>query len=146
MRRRRAPRWSQRVRDQRGAVAVEFVLTFGLVVTLLLMTIDLGRWLTADLVLTMAAREGARRAAVAGGDFPEVRERIAELTGAARLAGDRVDVSIRPMRARYGTTITVELEYPFRPLSPMLLALAGPEVTLHAVAITRSERLAPGDE
>lgn len=138
--------WSRRLRDERGAVAVEFVLTFGLVVTLLLMMIDLGRWLNADLVLTMAAREGARRAAVAGGDFPEVRDRIDELTSAARLAGERLEVTIQPMRARYGTTITVELSYAFRPLSPMLLALAGPEVSLHAVAITRSERLAPGDE
>ncbi|HEX6990224.1 MAG TPA: TadE/TadG family type IV pilus assembly protein [Bacillota bacterium] len=134
------------LQDQRGAVAVEFALTFGLVVTLLLVTLDLGRWLNAELVLTMAAREGARRAAVMGGDYPEVRDRIAELAAAARLADERLEVRIEPMRARYGTTITVELEFPFRPLSPMLLALVGPEVTLRAAAITRSERLAPGDE
>ncbi|REJ38401.1 MAG: pilus assembly protein TadE [Bacillota bacterium] len=132
--------------DRRGAVAVEFALTFGLLVTLLLVTVDLGRWLNADLVLTMAAREGARRAAVAGGDFPEVRDRIAQLTDAARLDPERLDVSIQPRRARYGTTITVELAYVFRPLSPMLVALAGREVTLHAMAVTRSERLAPGEE
>lgn len=125
---------------------MEFVLTFGLVATLLLMALDLGRWLNADLVLTMAAREGARRAAVAGGDYPEVRERIAEIAAAGRLADQRLQILIQPRRARYGTTITVDLQYPFRPRSPMLLAVVGSEVMLHARAVTRSERLAPSDD
>lgn len=130
---------------ERGSVAVEFVLTFGLLVLMMLLTLDVGRWLNANLVLTMAAREGARRAAIAGGDYPEVRERITELAKAGRLATDELQISIRPRRARYGTTVTVAVEYPFRPQTPVLSGMLGREVGLHAQVVTRSERLAARD-
>ena len=133
-------------RGGRGSVAVEFALTFGLLATLLLVTLDAGRMLNAQLVLTMAAREGARRAAIAGGDYPEVRAHMLELVEAGHLDVDRLELDIRPRRARYGTILHVDLAYRWEPQAPLLGTLLGSEVVLRARVVTRSERLAPRDE
>lgn len=132
-------------RAERGTVAVEFILVFGLMAFLLLIILDAGRLLNNQLVLVMAAREGARRAAIAGGDYPEVRRHIGDLAAAGRLAPERLDVTIQPKRARYGTTVVVRLRYPFKPHTPFLASILGPEVDLNAEVVTRSERLAPRD-
>lgn len=130
---------------ERGSVVVEFMLVFGLLALLLLVTLDAGRMLNNNLVLVMAAREGARRAAIAGGDYPEVRDHIRQLAEAGRLDPGRLQVQIQPKRARYGTTVTVQLDYKFVPQAPFLRNLLGPEVDLRAHMVTRSERLAPRD-
>lgn len=131
--------------DDRGAVAVEFILVFGIVVGLLLTTLDAGRLLHHNFILLMAAREGARRAAIAGGDYPEVREHIYALVEAGRLSRQHLTLNIQPRRARYGTTVVVNLEYPFQPQVPLLATILGPEVRVSARMVTRSERLAPRD-
>ena len=53
-------------RDQRGAAAVEFALIAGLLLTILFGVIEFGRIYSELEVLTSAAREGARAAAVRG--------------------------------------------------------------------------------
>ena len=55
----------QRLRGSRGQATVELALTFPLVVLLLLMVVQLGLVIHAQLLAIHAAREGARAAAVA---------------------------------------------------------------------------------
>ena len=51
-------------RRDRGAAAVEFALVLPVLVVIVFGIIDFGRMLNAKIVLTQAAREGARAAAV----------------------------------------------------------------------------------
>ena len=68
---------TKRLRGSKGQATVEFALTFPLVVLLLLLVVQLGVVIHAQVLAIHAAREGARAAAVA-----PVPERAA--TGAAR--------------------------------------------------------------
>lgn len=138
----RATRPAGAAHDERGSVTVEFVLVFVLLATVLFMTLDAGQLLHQQLVITMTAREGARRAAISGGDYPVVREHMQQLVETAKLDPKKLTIAISPRRARYGTILTVDVGYPYRPRTPLLRGIAGKEVTLRAQVVTRSERLA----
>lgn len=131
--------------EARGAAAVEFAIAGGLVVLLFFAVVELAVLLNAQLVLNSAAREGARRAAVDGGDSAGARRRIAEELGLGRIDAGAVTVVIQPRQATYGTTVTVRLEYAYRFMTPLLRQIAGGPVQLSAAASARSERV-PRDE
>jgi Flp pilus assembly protein TadG len=59
-----------RVRDDRGAAAVEFALLLPLLLLLVFGIIDFGRAINAQITITQAAREGARVLALPGGTAP----------------------------------------------------------------------------
>lgn len=127
--------------DQGGAAAVEFVLIFPLLLLILWSIVDFGLLLNARLVVTTAAREGARRAAVEGGASPAVLNRIKELLQAGGLEPDRAEVEIGPERAAYGSNITLRVTYPY-PLKTALGQVLGYRaVKLTAQVTTRSEKL-----
>lgn len=130
-------RWSRR-----GAVAAEFAVVSGVLLVVLLALVDLGFAFHEQLVLTQAVREGARRAAIAGGAGPEVSEAVDAIFRAAGLDSERLEFEVRPRSAVYGTTIVVTARYRHRLRSPVLRGLAGrPELELSAKAVTRSEML-----
>lgn len=120
---------------------MEFAVAGGLVVLLFFALVELAVLLNAQLVLNAAAREGARRAAVDGGDSVGARRRIAEELELGRIEPAAVTVVIRPASATYGTTVTVRLEYGYRFMTPLLRQVAGAEVRLSAAASARSERV-----
>lgn len=134
-----------RVLDQRGVAAVEFVLVAGLLVSMLFMIIDLGLLMTANQVLTQAAREGARRAAIEGGASAGAFERIEDQVAAGRLDRDRLQINIKPNQATYGTTINVRVDYDYRFHTPLLRGLGGDPLPLKVEMSARSERLDPRD-
>jgi Flp pilus assembly protein TadG len=88
---------TKRVRGSKGQATVELALTFPFVVLLLLLVVQLGIVVHAQVLAIHAAREGARAAAVA-----PVPERAA--TGAARRY-----TGLAEARLRVDTTATKEL-------------------------------------
>lgn len=134
-----------RFRDERGVAAVEFVAVAGLLAAMLFLIIDMGLMMSANLILTQAAREGSRRAAIEGGATPGAFERIENQVVAGRLDPERLQVDIRPKQATYGTIINVRVDYEYRFHTPFLRRLAGDPFPLRVEMSARSERLDPRD-
>jgi Flp pilus assembly protein TadG len=93
----------------RGAAAVEFALVLPILLLLMCGIVDFGRALHAQLVLTQAAREGARLAAL--GEQSTVSR---TLDAAGTLSGVEVDVTVCPANlAAADAVVTVTHEFTF---------------------------------
>lgn len=106
-----------------------------------LAALDLSLAATARAAVAAAAREGARQAAVDGGDTPAVRQRIADVLSLAGLDGLSATVRIEPKRAGYGRPIRVTVDVSYAVRTPALRALAGDSLALTGQAVTRNERV-----
>lgn len=126
---------------RRGTVAVEFALVSTMLLFILFVVIDLGLAFHVRLVLGAAAREGARQAAVDGGESARARQRVTDYLGLAGVAVDAAEVTFVPATASYGTPITVTVSYRYWFTVPLVQAVLGPLMQLRGTAITRSERL-----
>jgi Flp pilus assembly pilin Flp len=111
-------------RDERGAAAVEFALILPVIIMLLFGIIELGRAWNVKQVLTDAAREGARVAAVnnsilpAGDIDPLVRTTVMQ---AAQRAGldtdpDVLEITLSGIGGGPNAPAVVDLQYNYEPL------------------------------
>ena len=130
-----------RLTDEKGAAAVEFALVAGLLVTLLLAIVELGLVLDAQLVVSMAARETARQAAVDGGASGKAYERAEQTLQLGALDPALAAVEIWPRQASYGTVVHARVSYPYRFLTAALAWVGSQELELRAEAVTRSEKV-----
>jgi len=131
----------KKMRDDRGAAVVEFVLVAQLLFLLLFGLVDVAMLLNTKLVMIHAAREGLRVATIEGGAAPEAYEEILDQLQLGALDEEQADVRIRPKHASYGTRIHVTVDYQFRVFTPVLRLLAGHHVPLSIELVGRSERL-----
>lgn len=129
---------------RRGAAAAEFVLVLWILTLLLLFTIELGIAANVQLLVTGAAREGARRAAVDGGDTPSARQAILRYLTPAGLTAEGVAIEIKPAHASYGTSVQVRVAVEHTWRTPVVRRLLGPAATIRAEAVTRSEKVRTG--
>lgn len=120
---------------------VEFLLVFTLVALLFFVMVDFGLMLNSRLVLMAACRDGARRAAIAGGATAAVEECIQDQIRLGFLDPERALVDISPHTATYGTPVTVSITYPYRFVTPIVRTICGPELTLKASVTVRSEHV-----
>ncbi len=127
--------------SQRGMAIVEFTIVAALFLTLMFSVLELGRLSHVQLVMGAAAREGARRAAVDGGESARVLEGIGQQLAWGGVDPDQVSITVRPRQAAYGSTITVTLDYRYRFSSGPLVSLAPNGVELTSTIHIRSERL-----
>ena len=115
---------------ERGQATVELALLLPLVALALLAVVQVGLVVRARIMVTHAAREGARVAAVGGS--------VDEVTHAAQAAGGlvahRVEVDVRTS----GDDVVVEVRYTDPTDVPIVGALAG-DAELGAVARMRRE-------
>lgn len=121
-------------RTPRGQATVELALLLPLVVLLLTALLQAGLVVRDQILLTHAAREAVRAAAL--DPDAEAIARAAERSGP--LAADRMDMSIAG-RDGPGSQVTVKLSY----RTPTNMVLVGPligDVTLRASASMRVER------
>lgn len=116
-----------------GQATVEAALALPLVVTLLLAVVQVGLIVRAEVLVTHAAREAARAAAV--DPDPDAPERAARL--ATTLDGGRMQVHVRG-RDGPGSRVEVEVVYDAPTDVPLVGALIG-DVTLRAEATMRVE-------
>jgi Flp pilus assembly protein TadG len=127
---------SARARRSAGQASVELALTLPLVVVLLLALVQVGLVVRGQILVTHAAREGARAAAVDAD--PDAPRRAA--VGATSLDADRVVVTRGP-RGAAGTPTRVTVTYRLQTDVPLVGAVWG-DVTLEATATMRVETAA----
>ncbi len=111
------------VKDHKGQTMVEFALVLPLLLILLMGTIESGRILYSYLIITNAAREGARAGAVGHADS-EIISKIE--TAAGSLDRSSLSISISPVdpasRTR-GVPLTVSLDYTVDLVVPLIAAI-----------------------
>jgi len=116
--------------DERGAAAVEFALVFPLLIVLLFGIIEFGAMYNAQLMVTGAAREGARSMAVTGDAATAKLATIDAATGVALTASDIV-VSAATCAAGTNVTVTITHDQHF------LTGMFGASVDLSGKATRR---------
>lgn len=120
-----------------GQTLVETALVLPILLILLFALVDFGRGFYTWLLVTNAAREGARVAAVQSPQSA-VENRIYEALGALDPAG--LSISLTNIQGSRGQPVEVDLAYDFEFVTPMgpLLALIGgsddpaPDITAHS--------------
>jgi hypothetical protein len=146
---RRGPR--RRVASERGAELVEFALAMPVLLLVLAGILDMGFLFKNYEVVTNAAREGARMAALPGWVEADVVARVNSYlanggyTGSATTVVDTVILATGGGRSLNGVRVTVSCPHTFMILGPLVQlvqgsALANP--TLHAVVTMRAEMAA----
>ena len=125
-------------RGDRGQATVELALVLPLVAALLLVVLQVGLVVRDRVLVTHAAREAARAAAVAEHDRSAAAERGA--VRASDLAADRLEVTTSPVDG--GDAVEVHVVYRSTTDVP-LVGLLLPDLDLEADATMRVEA-APG--
>ncbi|MEW6446535.1 MAG: TadE/TadG family type IV pilus assembly protein [Bacillota bacterium] len=126
------------IRGERGQATVELALVLPVLLLILFGIMEFGRVFSAYLVITNAAREGARLAAV-GGDDTAVVQRVVE--AADSLDTSRLTVTISPA---YGSRVTgseteVAVCYSIDLVTPVLSGVVPNPLLLTAQATMRVE-------
>jgi Flp pilus assembly protein TadG len=122
-----AGRLSPRGRGERGQATVELALLLPVIATLVLLVVQSAMVARDQLLVTHAAREAARAAAVDPG--VDVGAIVADRTGLP-VVGARVTVAADAVRVDVDAEVEIHL--------PLLAALH-PSVNLHASAVMRAE-------
>jgi len=132
-------------RGERGVVTVEFILTATLLFLILFSVVEFAFIFNAKLIMTGAAREGARRAAVTGGATPEAYSCIQEYLVLGGIQPGEVATTIEPRQASYGTTIRVRLVYEYPVITVFLRPIVGESLILTAEVLSRGEKVRATD-
>ena len=97
------------IKQQQGQSLVEFALLLPMLVVILFGTVEFGRlWMTMN-VLTGAAREGARVAAVTAPNTAQVQTAVNNVLSGASITGATITV-VGPNAAN-NVTVTVRINY-----------------------------------
>jgi Flp pilus assembly protein TadG len=106
-----------RLASSRGASLVEMALVMPVLLVMLAGIFDIGFLLNHYAVVTNAAREGARVAAVPGWAADDVEARVNAYLAAAGLPLDGVDTLVTPVAVDAGTrtfnAVAVKVSYPY---------------------------------
>src|SRR5579885_1410732 len=107
-----------RPRRRTAAAAVELAAVAPVLVLLIFGMIEFGRVMMVEQVLTNAAREGARRAALPGSTRDDAKTVVSSYLTSANVNGaNPASVSPDPSTAQAGTAITVTVTVPFSSVS-----------------------------
>lgn len=110
-------------RPQRGATMVEFALVAMVFLSLLLATMEFGRWMFMLNAASEATRLGARTAAICDLDAPQIKARMRELL--PEVSDEQIVVSYSPPACTAANCSTVEVrlsDVHFTPLVPFISA------------------------
>jgi hypothetical protein len=128
--------------DREGQATVEAALAFPVVLLAILLVVQGGVVVRDALTLGLAAREGARAAAVTASD-DAVSEAVVRSAGS--LDADRIEIAVFPPEdeRRRGEPVTVRLRYVVRLRMPVVDRIVTTELPLGAEATMRLERAGP---
>ncbi len=141
VRRRRLLRWLPRLgRGERAQALAEFAMILPVFFLLLFSLVDFGRAFYTWLVLTNAAREGARVGAVQG-DAATITTRVSD--SASTLNAADMTIALTNVQGIRGTTVTVDLTYNFSYVTPIgaIAGLFGTSLSTPAISASSSMRL-----
>ncbi len=122
-------------RPERGSAVVEFALVLPILMVVALALVQVGVLARDELLVTQAARAGARQAAV---DADEAGIRSAAVEAAPGLDPAGMEVSVARSGGR-GEPVTVAVAYGAPTTIPLIGWLFPPSVSLHASATMRQE-------
>jgi Flp pilus assembly protein TadG len=126
------------IRSNRGQAIVEFALIFPMLLLVCFGITEFGRaWMTMN-ILTSAAREGVRLAAVTGPDIPAVQQRVRDVCDAARVVPSTITV-VPPDPNDTERRVTVTVETQFTVIPGRILGAFSGAFPLHATSIMRHE-------
>ena len=140
----------RRIGGERGAELVEFALVLPVLLVLLAGILDMGFLFKDWEVVTNAAREGARAAALPGWVQSDVETRVAGYLTAGGLDGEAATTAIEPVTITVGArtinAIKVTVTYPhaYMVLGPVVQMIQGStdDITLKAASTMRTEMAA----
>ena len=113
-------------RRPEGNVMAEFAVLVAVLAIIIFGGIELALMYHAEQVLTQAAAEGARFAAIYGGDESAVRERVRQQLAAGGIEPDRAEIIIYMGSWDEPITVRVQMVWkPDIPLVPMSYLLIG---------------------
>jgi Flp pilus assembly protein TadG len=148
--RRRSRGSGPRAGDASGAALIEFALCLPLLALLIAGIFDFGLLFMRYEVLTNAAREGARMAALPGYSTADVEARVAAYLAAGHVT-EAPTTTVVPVSLA-GTPfvameVTVTLDYSYAVLGPVAALFGGTfgTTTLTATSVMRAEVAAGGD-
>jgi Flp pilus assembly protein TadG len=136
------------IRDARGAELVEFALVLPILLFVLAGILDMGFLFNNYEVVTNAAREGARLAAIPGWTDAAVKARVNTYITDAGLQVAGVTTTVVPVaidvsgRSVNGVKVAVSYPYTYLILGPISKLIAGgsiDNITLKAAATMRTE-------
>jgi Flp pilus assembly protein TadG len=143
-----SPGRGRRFRSARGAELIELALVSPVVLVLLGGILDFGFLFNNYTVVTNAAREGARMAALPGSAEADVKERVNKYIQAAGLTLSGVSTTVQPVAVVAGgstvNAIKVQVSYPYNYmiLGPLVQMVGGGSftgITLKTAATMRRE-------
>lgn len=141
---------ARRAHSERGAELIEFALVLPVLLLLLAGIVDMGFLFKNWEVVTNAAREGARMAALPGWLESEVETRVNNYLAAGGLEGTAT-TTVAPVSINVGTQmingIKVTVAYPHSymilgPIAQMIPGGSVGDITLKAAATMRTEAAA----
>ncbi|MGI6557804.1 MAG: TadE/TadG family type IV pilus assembly protein [Limnochordia bacterium] len=124
------------VRREEGQAMVELAITLSLLLLILLGVMEFGRLGHAYLVVTHAAREGARVAALGYGD-DIVEQRV--LDAAGTLDGTKLEVAVAPGTRVRGEGVMVQVSYPVEIIAPLIQQIVPSPVIVRGRTTMRVE-------
>ena len=126
------------IRSNRGQAVIEFALVLPLLLLLCFGITEFGRaWMTMN-ILTSAAREGVRLAAVTGPDTPAVEQRVRDVCDAARVVPSAILV-VPPDPNDPDRRVSVTVETEFAVLTGRILGTFSGTIPLRTTSIMRHE-------
>ena len=142
-------RFARSLRDTRGAEIVEFALVTPVLLVVLAGIVDMGFMFNSYEVITNAAREGARLAAVPGWTDTAVKTRVNAYIAAAGLNTNTVVTTVDPVAVNVGAgtingvKVVVSYPYNYMMLGPMVKLVQSSAsfdtITLTAASTMRTE-------
>jgi Flp pilus assembly protein TadG len=126
------------IRSNRGQAVVEFALVFPLLLLVCFGITEFGRaWMTMN-ILTSAAREGVRLAAVTAPDIPAVQQRVRDVCDAARVTPSVITV-VPPDPNDPDRRVSVTVETQFTVIPGQILGTFNGSFPLRTTSIMRHE-------
>lgn len=117
---------------------MEFAIILPILVLIVFGIIEFGLLMNSYIVLQAASREGAR-VGIVGGTDEDILDFV--YSAASNLDINRIDVNITPNEGirKPGDTLTVEVEYDYDILMPVISSLLGDSLRLRAKTSMRVE-------
>ncbi len=123
-------------KSEKGQSLVEFALLIPLLILILMAIIEFGFIFNAYITISNASREGARLGSLGGTDAA-VTERVADTTD--HLNQGDMTVTVTPATRNRGDMITVEVNYDYELITPIIATVLNPIIDLEVRTKMRVE-------
>lgn len=124
------------LKNSQGQALVEFALVIPIFLLLVLGMMDIGIVLNQYIVVTEAAREGVRSAALGSSDTITIA--VAKLA-AATIDQGNLQVTVLPTVKIQGSSVTVTVSNPVKTVTPIISAFFPANFQVQGVAVMRVE-------